>query len=255
MRRGVLLANGRIACEERQACLRRAAARTRSISAPAQAGCRPRRRTSVPVDRQRRRPLGQDRQQIRALWASAAAQAALTSFCASARGRCARPARSSRPRPAAGPWVAASTAAMRCGVDDHGARQRVAHGPEPPPCAADHVRQDRPFELPGGAVALVRVQRRLVHAADQRGVAARQRHQRLGPDRVRFLRHGRGAAALGLAHLADLVLRQQQHVLAELAQRARDQRQPGGELGQAVALAVPGHRRAAEPQLARPAPP
>ena len=68
----------------------------------------------------------------------------------------------------------------------------------------------------------------------------------LGRDRVLLVRHGRRAAT---AAELDLVagLRHQRDVLAELAEAAGDQRQPAGELGDAVALAVP-LRRVAEPE-------
>jgi hypothetical protein len=63
------------------------------------------------------------------------------------------------------------------------------------------------------------------------------------------LRHGRGAPALGFAHLADLILGQEQEIEAELAERPGDQGEPARELGDRVPLAVPGHGRAAEVQL------
>ena len=67
-------------------------------------------------------------------------------------------------------------------------------------------------------------------------------HKNFGADRVRFIRHGRGAAAGGKLHLA--LEGHQRHVGAELAEAAAHQRQPAGELGEVVALAVPRLGRA-----------
>ena len=47
-----------------------------------------------------------------------------------------------------------------------------------------HLRQQQPFERPGGARPLLLVHQRLVHAGKLRGIEARQRHQHLGDHRV-----------------------------------------------------------------------
>jgi hypothetical protein len=92
--------------------------------------------------------------------------------------------------------------------------------------------QAQPFGLPGGAVPLVRRDGGPGHRPELDRSTPGQGDQRLGADRVGLVRQGRRAAARGLAHFRDLALRQQQHVGAELAERARHLRQPGGQLEQ-----------------------
>ena len=103
----------------------------------------------------------------------------------------------------------------------------------------DHLRQHQPFERPGGARALVLMHQRLMLRAEQRGVEAGERDQRLGAHRVGFVRHRRGAAAFGEFDFADFVLRHQRDIRADLAERARDQRRPGRQFGERVALDMP----------------
>ena len=67
-------------------------------------------------------------------------------------------------------------------------RQRVPRGRAG---GGAHRREREPLEPEGGAVALLGVQHGLVQLADAAGVEARERHQRLGDDRVRLVRHGR----------------------------------------------------------------
>ena len=47
-----------------------------------------------------------------------------------------------------------------------------------------HLRQQQPFQRPGGARALLLVHQRLVHAGKLRGVEARQRDQHFGDHRI-----------------------------------------------------------------------
>ena len=75
--------------------------------------------------------------------------------------------------------------------------------------------------------------------------------QRFGRHRIALVRHRRRAAAAAERDLAA-VLRHQRDVLPELAEAAADQRQPAGEVGDAVALAVP-LRRVGEAKPRRPA--
>jgi len=56
------------------------------------------------------------------------------------------------------------------------------------------------------------------------------------------VRHGRGPAARREAHLADLVLRHQGNVLADLAEGAGQDREPGAELAEPVPLGMPLRR-------------
>ncbi len=65
-----------------------------------------------------------------------------------------------------------------------------------------------------------------------------ERDEGLGINRILLVGHGRGGAAAGKLDLSAS-LRHQRYVLAELAERTCHQRQPIGEVGDAVALAVP----------------
>ncbi len=115
-----------------------------------------------------------------------------------------------------------------------------------------HGRKGRPFHLPADAAALVFLDLRLVQPAKQGGVQSGGGDQGLAGHRVGLLGHGAGpsaTAAGALVDLADLGLGQQHRVLAELAQRPGHQRQPRSQLDDAVALGVPGQRRAGEIEL------
>ena len=83
---------------------------------------------------------------------------------------------------------------------------------------------------------------------------ARDRERR--SDGVALVRHRRGAAcARRLAHLADLGLLEQRHVVADLRARPRGDRERSAELGHGRPLGVPGKRPArrarARPRRAR----
>ena len=69
--------------------------------------------------------------------------------------------------------------------------------------------------------------------------------------RVPLLRHGRGDPAGRLGHLADLGLGEQDDVAADLCGRSRRCRQRRSELGEALAVRVPGEGRLHEAELLR----
>ena len=90
-----------------------------------------------------------------------------------------------------------------------------------------------------------------VQLPERAGIEPRQRDERLGPDRVRLVRHRRRPAARPRRHLADLALAEQDQVLADLPERPGDQRQPAAELGHPVARRVPRHLGRREAELGR----
>ena len=84
----------------------------------------------------------------------------------------------------------------------------------------------------------------------QRRDEAGERADGLGGDRVRLLRHRRGAAADAGPGLAALAPAHEDEVAGHLAERAGQSRAPAGEGAKRAAVAVP-RRRVLEPELGR----
>ncbi len=85
-----------------------------------------------------------------------------------------------------------------------------------------------PLHVPLAGGALVILHQSVEHAAVKLAHDLRCRQQHLRSDGIALLRHGGAGAAAGnegLVHFADLRLHHQHDVVADLAQRARDQRQ------------------------------
>ena len=200
---------------------------TRSINRSLQAGCSAPPAHSVPVDRHRP-SARQDRQQIaigrqplrgRPLHQLLRLGARHVLGQREARGF---GQRQPRRRPELRAAAAVSTTMVRTSSVRMGQRRRRAR---------DHVRQDAPFELPRRAVALMGVQRRLCMPPSS--VALRRARVTSASARIGFDFCGMVDEPPPSASRTSPTsfCASSSTSWPELAQRARDQRQPGGELG------------------------
>lgn len=128
--------------------------------------------------------------------------------------------------------------------DDQGLGQRAAgeHG---------ELGDDLPFDLPFAGGPLVPGLLGPGQRGCQRPCGTGEADDHLGGDRVDLLRHGRGGAAVGvvgLEDLADLGAGQVDDVAGELGAGGGDGRAQPAELGDAVAVDVPGQVGRGEPE-------
>src|SRR5271165_3764609 len=79
---------------------------------------------------------------------------------------------------------------------------------------------------------------RLMKEAGEASIIPPKRNEHLCSDRVLFMCHRRGAAA-GKPECSDFVLVQEQSVVADLAQRPGQERQPTPKCGDVVARRMP----------------
>ena len=78
-----------------------------------------------------------------------------------------------------------------------------------------------------------------------------QRHQVFGDNGIRFLWHGGGTTSRSKAYFGNFRLRQQQKILAHLANNARGHGQPIGKFDDVIPLIMPGHGRGIQIQSRR----
>ena len=140
-----------------------------------------------------------------------------------------------------------------CGDLDHGAER--ARGDE------RERRERHPVGVPAAGRALMLLDLGGEQGRDEIRRDRRGRERRRGADRIALVRQRRGAAAAGrarLERLADFGLHHQRDVARDLAAGAGQDAEAGGDLGQPVAVGVPGRvgqvAGRAAPPAARPRP-